>query len=459
MFWSKKHPISLNFLHDGEFFIPVPYHEICAEILKDPRLSTQEQADLKKFSHFLQEHYHYDYHAELKTLKQAFTPFDPDSESVWKKDYTEEEKQKFRQEFLQSTTRLLKASNYRLLSEEELNECLRLQPYGGLSITVNTDAFDVFHVYYRGVRKTQKIHKKLYFLKNTQETLELKRIFVLAQYKKEYHHKILVKLFRDVPVENMKILAPEVRMGLPIFDRFKIGGTILGSIFTPFYKILYAATLSWWVFLTFLCFFIFALIKGILGFFNSRTRCLQVYSSSLYHQNLSNNFGAITTLIDQAEEQEAKEAFLAYSFLYLHREKAWNDVQLKHLIENWFSENFDFPIYFEVDDALQKLHKKNLIVKIPISPLSSDAQETPSEREASVNQNTHKNLTLKETSEHTFSEDLSQDSKKSALFPSSEETYYRVYNIPSSLRRLDENWDTLWLYNNDLSSDSDALAQ
>lgn len=407
MFWKRIFPPSLDFLDAREYFIPVDYHVILETLLRDDRLSDAERADLELVGVMLREHYHHDYHNELLELKRKFAPFNPDGETVWEPEYSEAEKEAFRDGLMRGVTRLLEVGNYRILSEAEFNECLKLQPFSGLSVSVDTTAFETFHVYYRGVRTVPETSRFYYFWKKTREVRQLKRVFVLARYKKEYGHKILVKLFRDVAVENLKIIAPEVRLALPIFDRFKIGGTVFGSIFMPLYKLLVAVTLSWVLFFTFLAFFVVAMIKGVLGFFNSRIRCMQVYSSSLYHQILSNNLGAMNSLVDQAEDQEVKEAFLAYAFLYLYREKPLTEKELDGVIETWLEEAFHFAVDFEVDDALRKLREKNLMEAFP---------------------------------------------------DGNGETVYRVYDIPSALRRLDEHWDTIHMHNNKGTAEADALA-
>lgn len=354
-------PPNLDFLDAREHFLPVRFEVIRDTLLAESWFSDEERQAMKTLAHRLREHYHHDYHAELLALKAAFAPFNPDRETVWEPEFSPEEEETCRQRLVRGVRHLLDMSNYRILTEEQFNECLKLQPFGGLSVTVDTHAFQEFHVYYRGVRETQKTDTLFYFWRRTRDVQELKRVFVLARYKEAYGHKMLAKLFRDVPVENLKIIAPEVRLALPIFDRFKIGGSVFGGVFTAFYKLLFAATMSIWVFLAFLFFFIVALIKGVLGFFNSRTKCLQVYSSSLYHQNLSNNVGAINSLVDQAEDQEVKEAFLAYAFLYIHREERLTEAELDTRIECWLAERFAFGMDFEVDDALRKLREKKLL--------------------------------------------------------------------------------------------------
>ncbi len=244
-------------------------------------------------------------------------------------------------------------------------DCLKIQTFGSLTLQVDTSKFDSFDVFYRGVREAEVTDRFLYFWKHQRKTVRISRVFVLAEYKSEWGNKIIAKQFRDVLVENLKIVAPEVKLLLPLFDRFKIGGTVIGSIVCSLVKIIKTLALglvySFFVISAFLLLWAF---KGIFGFFNSRTRCMQIFSSNLYHNSLSNNVAAVSLLVDQAETQEVKEAWLGYYMLYLHKDEAYTAEQLDAEVEKLLETSFQFKIDFEVEDAIRKLLEKGLISEI-----------------------------------------------------------------------------------------------
>ncbi|MCH7651972.1 MAG: DUF3754 domain-containing protein [Nitrospinae bacterium] len=116
---------------------------------------------------------------------------------------------------------------------------------------------------------------------------------------------------------------------------------------------------------------IFALLGGIFGlgsyiwkqFINFKNRKLlfmQSLAESLYFKNLDNNAGVFHRLIDDAEEEECKEAILAYYFLLVHPSLE-SVAQLDESIENWFNERWDCQVDFEVEDAMDKLLKLGLV--------------------------------------------------------------------------------------------------
>ena len=87
---------------------------------------------------------------------------------------------------------------------------------------------------------------------------------------------------------------------------------------------------------------------------------------TLYFHNLDNNAGVFDFLVQEAEEEECKEALLAYYFLLTEQDangEPFTEEGLDRRIEQWMEERFGMTLNFEVDDALRKLEEKKLLVK------------------------------------------------------------------------------------------------
>lgn len=385
--------LNLNFTSQREHFIPIRYEVMLDKILERSSLSEQEQEEIRYLGLMFEEHYHLDYHQDFLKLKDAFAPFNPDKETVYELEFSEDDKAQKRKILLDGIQKFLEVSNYRLMTQEDFNKCLTLQPFGGLSVQVDTKHFKEFHVYYRGVREVEVTDTFFWILKHKRKTLQFCRIFVLAEYKtnpteeevkkikargekpvfvpEEQAGSIIAKQFRDVPIEHLKIVAPEVKLNLPLFDKFKVGGTFFAGFGTAFLKLIYAAAFSIVVFAVLLVGIILAFLKGIFGFLNSRTKCMKKFSESLYHKSLSNNVAAVNMLLDQAETQEVKEALLAYYILYIHRDSQLTMKEMDDYAEAELRDAFNFDIDFEEDDALRKLIEKQLVTVHP-----GDTEET-----------------------------------------------------------------------------------
>ena len=350
-----------GFLKKHEQFLPIRVDILMERLLKDERLNDDERESFRVLRRLLADRFHYEYHGMLETLKNDFVPFDPDCETLAEPEYTAEQLNVIRLRLYESIRRVLQIGNYRELTPEQLSECLALQPIGGLSVRVDTDDFDGFHVYYHGVRECRETEHFFFFWKRVLPLVCLNRVFVIARLKPEFGGQVLIKMFKDVPVENIKIIAPKVKLGMPVFAKIKIGGSVLGSLIAPISKLVFAFAMSWIYFLVILGGLLIAAFKGVMSFLNSRTKYMQMYSSNLYYRNLSNNTAALTALLDSAENQELKETLLGYSMLYVNRDHEMTMQQLDEAVERWVAEQFDHQFDFEVEDAVRKLIMTKII--------------------------------------------------------------------------------------------------
>jgi hypothetical protein len=110
---------------------------------------------------------------------------------------------------------------------------------------------------------------------------------------------------------------------------------------------------------------------GVLGGFifkewskfkNRKLKFMKALADNLYFKNLDNNAGVFHHLLDSAEEEECKEAILAYFFLLIGKDSC-TATDLDRMIEHWFKETFNFEIDFEIEDALSKLSRFGIIKK------------------------------------------------------------------------------------------------
>ena len=85
----------------------------------------------------------------------------------------------------------------------------------------------------------------------------------------------------------------------------------------------------------------------------------KILSDNVYYRNINNNAGIFDYIIGEAEEQECKEAFLAYYFLL--KDGAPTEDALDQRIEAWLQKTFGVDVDFECDDALAKLDRLKLL--------------------------------------------------------------------------------------------------
>jgi hypothetical protein len=100
--------------------------------------------------------------------------------------------------------------------------------------------------------------------------------------------------------------------------------------------------------------------KSYTKYINVVQRFLSEITQSLYFKDRGNNQGVFSMLIDLAEEQECKEAMMAYYFLLKSNSKL-SEKELDDTIEEWMEKKHKTKIDFEVDDAIKKLAELNLM--------------------------------------------------------------------------------------------------
>jgi hypothetical protein len=83
-------------------------------------------------------------------------------------------------------------------------------------------------------------------------------------------------------------------------------------------------------------------------------------ADTVYFRNLANNAGVIDLLVGAGEDQDAKEALLAYWAL---RKGPLSKAEIDHAAEAFLREQFKLEINFEVHDALEKLERLGLVAR------------------------------------------------------------------------------------------------
>jgi hypothetical protein len=168
---------------------------------------------------------------------------------------------------------------------------------------------------------------------------------------------------------------------MPRWTKFQLGGTLLSGlvlvvwkIFLELWELIRGLTLGA---LATVSFFtggaVWAPVLALFGYgykqYYSYSTTRQRYSlqlaQSLYYQNLDNNAGVLTRLLDEAEEQEVREVLLSYFFLWKHAPaQGWTAPQLDDYVEIYLESEAKLEVDFEIGDALAKLERLGLVRKV-----------------------------------------------------------------------------------------------
>lgn len=357
-----------------EHFIPLRKAELIERLCQEPGLSVADQLGFRRLCELLDATLHNDYHAHFEALNNAYAPFDCDSDTQSLVEPSATERQARVNSLFQRFDWLMERANFQRLSRSDLETALTSVGHHGLRLEVDLDGFDRLEMYCRGELKRTQLRrswKRFYRL----EQIELpvyQRLVIIFRLREGRHttrrldtQDVFIKLFKDVPKADLEMLLPGTRIRMSLRDRIKIiMPTVSGvavSIYKAFKGALLAAAAGLYGILAVIGVTCGYGVRSFYGYLQTKQRYQLNLTESLYYQNLDNNAGVIARLLNEAEEQENREAVLAYFFLW--REAAGRVMtadQLDVRIEQFLSDCLGRPVDFEVDDALAKLVRLGL---------------------------------------------------------------------------------------------------
>jgi hypothetical protein len=192
---------------------------------------------------------------------------------------------------------------------------------------------------------------------------------------------ILIKQFRDVAGGDLAMLFPDVRVILSPFDMFALGVPALAGGIPIILKLLSTIAVLFAVAAVYLGFAgsvqdddmktALAALSGLvaLGGFLMRQwlkyqreslKYHKEISDNVYFRNITNNAGALETIVAAAEEQECKEALLAYHFLATAAAPIAQG-ELEDRVERWLRDTFAVSATFDIGAALARLGRLGLL--------------------------------------------------------------------------------------------------
>jgi hypothetical protein len=293
---------------------------------------------------------------------------------------------------------VLKRANFIELAHEEVHDAHRRRPFR-VHVKVPLDDFREVRFYWRG-RHTEQFEAAEWFglrrrkvecevyddvvvlvaMKSEAEIASRRELRALER-RKIMPGSVLLKYFRNIASSDLYALFPNVRVvmsnkdklflgvpalagGIPILFNlyatitvlFLVAGFYLGNHGTVADKDMKTALTA------------LGGLAALGGFVVQQWMKYQRQSlkyqieltDNIYYRNINNNAGIFNYIIGAAEEQESKEAFLAYHFLRTASPPPTAD-ELDGRIEAWLRKTFGVDLDFDVGEALAKLERFGLL--------------------------------------------------------------------------------------------------
>jgi len=378
-------------------FIPFRKQDI-VDMCSDELANGSEQTSFKQFCDLLASLIHYDYHATLESLKNNYAPFDPNSDTRSLAPVSEDQKAQCQREFAKDFAKVLNAANFEVITNQDLQDALNEESLFKVRLEVEFDDFEEVVFYRRGESQLTETLTSFWGLRKKKlHFTNYDRVAVFIRFKDKAYFEAknktplgfepsstIVKLFQNVPKADLEMLFPNSEVRMRPIDKVIIGSSaLIGGAVVLVTKLgasilLLIALLAFWggfrseaVEMTQQHFITFAIGMGVFGSFifkewskfkNRKIKFMKALSDNLYFKNLDNNAGVFHTLIDAAEEEDIKEALLAYTFL-LKSKNGLSAQILDEQIEAWFKTKYKCELDFEISDALEKLEHMHLVTR------------------------------------------------------------------------------------------------
>ena len=352
-----------------ERFIPVRMTDLAREAtrdaIKDARDDVKEDCK-KKINDFLKMselRLSCDALLDAKALRDAFAPFDVESDARYDCGYSQEELEERRGAFFAAIANVLEKCNDLELERETLERILRSRYPGATPLESDFSDYrdENFHIYLRGVSwTTRRAPRWKTFGTNVAiHSWRASRVCIVGELKADADERSMrssvdVKLFKDLSLEEVKIAGPNANSKLTPFDLailiLKIA--IATAIFIV--KLFTVALLCVFLYL------VTSILRCVLGVMTRRDKRMHYRARILYKRALASGDAAIDSLVKASCEQDLKEFALGYLFA-LKRGDWSTEKEIKVDVEAWIQERFELEVDFESDDALRKLKDKGLL--------------------------------------------------------------------------------------------------
>ena len=378
-------------------FIPVRKEDLFSTLIKQGDLADPAERELFwRFARTLRTICHYEYSETLDRLRDDYYYFNPEIAGHAAADRAKSNCAY--DDLIRSVDKLLKDANFEELPHEDVADAHRKRTVP-VEVRAEHDDFREMRFYKRG-RHVDRFEVTEWFdLRRREVEIEVfddivlvvamktraeigsRRELRILKRRKIIPGSVLLKYFRNIACGDLYALFPNARVVMSTFDKAFLGvPAIAGGI--PILLKLYA-TVSVLLVVAGIYFggsgsvadadmkTALAALMGIMalgGFavrqwLKYRHQALKYHmelSENIYFRNVSNNAGIFDYLIATAEDQESKEAVLAYHFIR-KAEVGPTATEVAGRVETWLEKNFVVNVDFKIANALETLNRFGLV--------------------------------------------------------------------------------------------------
>jgi hypothetical protein len=371
---------------DREHYIPLRKSDLVELLCRDKQMPRVQVADFRQFCTLISAVFHFEYLTKLEHLKDRYAPFDPDCETEPLQDPGRDGRQQKIDALFDEFCQLMERANFKRLAKDDIQGAVEGGASDwGVNMYVDFSVFERLEMFVRGEGKATRVKRgKILFWRKTQVKADVYHRLALAV-KLRKHKRIpenvdtddvFFKLFKDIPPLDIEMVLPGTQIMMPRAVKYKMSGTALGTIGYAVWKVWATIIGAVGTIVGVGAAGVAALLGplGILGGYGykqwysyqvTRQTFSKMLTESLYYQTLDNNAGVLTRLLDEAEEQECREAILAYYCLWRFAPpQGWSAEQLDDYVEMYLEGAAKLKVDFEIGDAIEKVERLGVVEKV-----------------------------------------------------------------------------------------------
>ncbi|HYD89511.1 MAG TPA: DUF3754 domain-containing protein [Vitreimonas sp.] len=380
-----------NSRRDG--FIAARKRHLAESIAAD----SADGATLREMLRLLGALLHHEAHERLDALKALYDPLDPDAPPATR-DVSAAAFETFEAAFCDALMR----ANFQEIDPDTVQTRRATKQLTGLAIKPSSAGIRRVRFFARGVRP-EKIERRSWFglRRETVHAEVMNDVVVLVGFKAESEigpedakafasmrrgvrpGAALVKHFRSVATPELVTLHPGAKPSMRPRDQVILAAPAIATGVPVLLNIWPAITV---IFAVLAAYFgaqgaieenelkrALAAVSGLVavGAFVMRQRLKyeaqtlryqKQLADTVYFRNLANNAGVLDLLVGAGEDQDAKEAFLAYAVLRAS-ERPLVKAEIDNAAEAFLQERFGLDVDFEINDALAKIERLGLVTR------------------------------------------------------------------------------------------------
>ncbi|WP_067806306.1 TMEM143 family protein [Nocardia beijingensis] len=370
----------------------LPFRRSAVISLCADELPASERESFLEFARLLSASVHHEFHARGEAVLDAYQLVDPAEDERVIRAATPQDRAAARARVERELVALAESADFTRIDAAEIERAFAEHSLVKVRLEVDAQDIDTVMFFRRGVgRRTEQVRWLFGLRRRGIEFTSYAKVLVYVAFTERTeavadrpNGGVLLKLFQNVPRDDLEMLYPSVRVRMRPLDKLLIGvPAVVSGIVVVVTKLVASLgplllLLAFWAGLreesvrldqatlvtlgAGLAAFGGYLVRQFAKFSNRKIKLMKTLSEHLYFRNLDNDAGVFHHLLGAAEDSEVKEAVLAYHFLRT-ADRPLTATELDRRVEEWFRRRWETTFDFQIRDGLHRLRRWRLLIE------------------------------------------------------------------------------------------------